>query len=319
MSSPTTLHWPPDLLRAADLTRIELDELLRLAGAMKAEPARWIGAVAGASLACVYDVPTTRAGLSAQAAAHRLGMEPITVRPDDLVAGGEEYDDAAKVLSGYTAAILVRDLPDRTLAVMAEAATVPVINARSPGHHPCQALADLLTLRESFLQLDGLAVAYVGPASNLARSLLTLGAMGGMDVRIAAPPDLGPDPEDLVAAEALADLHGGHVALTEDPREAVDGADAVATGPWPQPADPIERARLHERLSRYRITAALFARAKQNAVFLHELPVRRDEEVAAPVMDGPRSLVWTQAANRLPAEQAVIYAMATQTGSAHEH
>jgi ornithine carbamoyltransferase len=319
MTSPTTLHWPPDLLRAGDLTRLALDELLRLAGAMKAEPAGWSAALAGASLACLYEVPTTRAGLSAQAAAHRLGMEPITVRPDDLVRGGESYEDATRILSGYAAAILVRDLPDRTLAAMADAATVPIINARSPEHHPCQALADLFTLREHFLQLDGLAVAYVGPADNLARSLLTLGAMAGMDVRIAAPEDFAPQPEDLVAAEVLGDLHGGHVTLTDDPLQAVERADAVATGPWPQPADPVERTRLHERLRRYRITPPLLARAKPTAVFLHELPARREEEVAAPVIDGPHSVVWQQAANRLPAEQAVIYAMATQKGGDDGH
>jgi ornithine carbamoyltransferase len=319
MTSPTTLHWPPDLLRAGDLTRVALDELLRLAGAMKADRTGWNAALGGASLACLYEVPTTRAGLSAQAAAHRLGMEPITVRPDDLSRGGESYEDAARILSGYAAAILVRDLPDRTLAAMAGAATIPVINARSPDHHPCQALADLFTLRERFLQLEGLTVAYVGPADNLARSLLTLGAMAGIDVRIAAPDDFAPQPEDLVAAEVLGDLHGGHVSLTDDPIQAVEGADAVATGPWPQPADPVERARLHERLRPYRITPPLLARAKPTAVFLHELPARREEEVAEAVFDGPHSVVWQQAANRLPAEQAVIHAMATQQEGEHGH
>jgi ornithine carbamoyltransferase len=319
MTSPTTLHWPSDLLRAGDLTRLALDELLRLAGAMKAEPAGWTAALGGASLACLYEVPTTRAGLSAQAAAHRLGMEPITVRPDDLDRGGESYEDAARVLSGYTSAILVRDLPDRTLAAMADAATIPVINARSPEHHPCQALADMFTLRERFLQLDGVVVAYVGPADNLARSLMTLGAMAGMEVRIAAPPDFAPRPEELVAAEVLGDLHGGRVSLTDDPIQAADGADAVATGPWPQPADPVERTRLHDALRRYRISGALLARAKPGAILLHELPARRGEEVDGALIDGPRSVVWEQAANRLPAEQAVIYAMATQTGSDHGH
>jgi ornithine carbamoyltransferase len=319
MNSPTTINWPTDLLRAGDLTRPALDELLNFAGRMKAEPAGWTAALPGTSLACLYEVPTTRAGLSAQAAAHRLGMEPITTRPDDLDRGGETLEDAGRILSGYVAAVLVRDLDDRALVRLADAATVPVINARSPEHHPCQALADLVTLRERFLQLDGLVVAYVGPASNLARSLLTLGAMAGMEVRVAAPADLAPQREDLVAAEILGDLHGGKVLLTEDPLDAVAGSDAVATGPWPQPADPVQRTQLHDRLRPYRITAPLFARAKPNAVFLHELPARREEEVAAPVIDGPHSVVWQQAANRLPAEQAVIYRMSTQNASSHGH
>jgi ornithine carbamoyltransferase len=320
MPSPTTIHWPADLLRAADLTRLMLDELLSLAGRMKAEPAGWTAAMAGASLACLYETPTTRAGLSAQAAAHRLGMEPITVAPDDLDrGGGETLADAGRILSGYAAAILVRDLPDRTLGELAGSATVPVINARSPEHHPCQALADLFTLRERFLQLDGLVLAYVGPGGNLARSLLTLGALAGMEVRVAAPADLGPQREDLVAAEVLADLHGGKVSLTTEPAEAVAGADAVATGPWPQPVDPVGRAQLQERLRPYRITAPLFARAKPTAVFLHELPAHRDEEVAAPVLDGPHAVVWQQAANRLPAEQAVIYGLTARSGSSDGH
>jgi ornithine carbamoyltransferase len=319
MTSPTTTNWPTDLLRASDLTRPALDQLLSLAGTMKAEPAGWTAALAGASLACLYEVPTTRAGLSAQAAAHRLGMEPITTRPGDLDQGGETFEDAARILSGYTTAILARDLPDVVLGRIAAAASVPVINARSPEHHPCQALTDLFTLRERLLQLDGLVVAYVGPASNLARSLMTLGAMAGMEVRVAAPPELAPQPEDRVAAEVLADLHGGRVVLTEDPIAAVAGADAVAIGPWPQPADPVERSRLHERLRPYRISAPLFARAKPTAVFLHELPARREDEVADAVIDGPRSVVWEQAANRLPVEQAVLYGMGTQNGSSHGH
>jgi ornithine carbamoyltransferase len=319
MTSPTTTNWPGDLLRASDLTRPALDELLSLAGTMKAEPAGWTASLAGSSLACLYEVPTTRAGLSAQAAAHRLGMEPITSRPDDLDRGGETFEDAARILSGYARAIVVRDLADRTLARIASAATVPVINARSPEHHPCQALADLLTLRERFLALEGLVVAYVGPASNLARSLMTLGAMAGMEVRVAAPPERSPQPEDTVAARVLGDLHGGNVVLTEDPIEAAEGADAVATGPWPQPSDPVEHRRLHERLRPYRISAPLFARAKPTAVLLHELPARREQEVAEAVLDGPHSIVWEQAANRLPVEQAIIYGLCTQNGSSDGH
>jgi ornithine carbamoyltransferase len=236
-------------------------------------------------------------------------MEPITMRPDELDRGGETLEDAGRILSGWAAAILVRDLPDRTLRQLAEAAMVPVVNARSPDHHPCQALTDVFTLREHFAQLDGLVLAYVGPSGNVARSLLTMGAMAGMTVRVAAPEDLGPAREDIVAAELLGEIHGGAVALVTDPREAVAGADAVVTGPWPQPADPVRRRRLHERLTPYRITPALMARASGHAVLLHHLPVHRGEEVTAPVIDHRRAIVWQQAANRVPVEQAVLYAL----------
>jgi ornithine carbamoyltransferase len=309
MSVRVAIDWPTDLLRATDLTRAALDELLGLAGRMKAEPAGWTGALAGASLTCLYDVPTTRAGLSAQAAAHRLGMEPITVRPEDLDRGDEELEDVARILSGWSAAILVRDLADRLLRRLAGAASVPVVNARSPEHHPCQALTDLFTLREHFDGLDGRVLAYVGASGNAARSLLTLGAMAGMTVRVATPPEHSPGREDVAAAEVLGELHGGSVVLMSDPREAVSGADAIVTGPWPRPADPVQRRRLHETLAPFQITPPLMARAQPHAVLLHHLPVHRDEEVRTAAIDHPRSIVWRQAANRVPVEQAILYAL----------
>jgi ornithine carbamoyltransferase len=309
MSVRAAIDWPTDLLRATDLTRAALDELLGLAGRMKAEPAGWTGALAGASLTCLYDVPTTRAGLSAQAAAHRLGMEPITVRPEDLERGDEELEDVARILSGWSAAILVRDLADRLLRRLAGAASVPVVNARSPEHHPCQALTDLFTLREHFDGLDGRVLAYVGASGNAARSLLTLGAMAGMTVRVATPPEHSPGREDVAAAEVLGELHGGSVVLMSDPREAVSGADAIVTGPWPRPADPVQRRRLHETLAPFQITPPLMSRAQPHAVLLHHLPVHRDEEVRTAAIDHARSIVWRQAANRVPVEQAILYAL----------
>ncbi|MCW2986688.1 MAG: hypothetical protein JWR63_4258 [Conexibacter sp.] len=319
MTLPATVDWPTGLLRASDLTRLTLDELLGLAARMQAEPAGWTGALAGASLACLYEVPTTHAGLSAQAAAHRLGMEPITVRPEGLGDGGDDDDretleDAARLISGWAAAILVRDLDDRTLRRLAGAATVAVVNARSPDHHPCQALTDLFTLRERFERLEGLVLAYVGPSGNAARSLLTIGAMAGMTVRVSAPEGMGATPEDLVAAETLGELHGGAVALVDDPRDAVSGADAVLTGPWPRPADPVARRRLQDRLAPYRVTPALMERAHGDAVLLHHLPVHRGEEVAAAAIEHPRALLWRQAANRVPVEQAIMYALSGAGG-----
>jgi ornithine carbamoyltransferase len=220
-------------------------------------------------------------------------------------------EDTARILSAFALAVIVRDLDDLTLAKFARAATVPVINAISLDHHPCQAVADLLTLRDRHANLDGVALAYVGVVGNVARSLTQAGAMAGMDLRLACPPEHRLEPEELTAAELLAELHGGVVSETEDPREAVAGADAVYTAPWPRPADEAERRRLQERLGRYRVDAALLERAKPTAVFLHCLPANRGEEVAARVIDGRRSVVWQQAANRLPADQAIIYALVT--------
>jgi ornithine carbamoyltransferase len=306
----TTTVWPSDLVRSPDLTAAALEELLDVAERMKAEPDRWVDALAGLSLACLFETPTTRAGLSTEAAAHRLGMEPIRVAPCELDRGrGEPLEDAVRVLSQYTAAIVMRDLPERTLHEVARAADVPVVNAQSPGHHPCQALADLLTLRERFTELRGLVLAYVGPRTNIAVSLLQAGAMAGMEVRLACPPGDEPEPEDRTAAEMLADMHGGAVIIGNDAVGAASGADAVATGPWPDAVGESERRRLHDRLLPYAVTSALMGRAKATAIFLHSLPARRGEEVSRSVIDGKRSAVWQEAGNRLPVEQAVIFAL----------
>jgi ornithine carbamoyltransferase len=236
-------------------------------------------------------------------------MEPTTMRPQDLDPEDEPLEDVGRILSGWSAAILVRDLPDRDLARLAGAATVPVVNARSPEHHPCQALTDVFTVREHFGQLDGLVLAYVGPSSNAARSLLTIGALAGMTVRVAAPSGHRPEPEDLTAAAVMGELHGGQVALVDDPQQAVTGADAIVTGPWPRPPDPTERRRLHEQLAPYRVTPPLVERASARAVVLHHLPIHRGEEVQAAVVDHRKTAVWGQAANRVPVEQAIVYAL----------
>jgi ornithine carbamoyltransferase len=306
----TNTLWPDDLIRVTDLTSAGLEELLDLAARMKADPGGWTDALPGQSLTCLFETPTTRAGLSTEAAAHRLGLEPIRVAPRELDLGhGESLEDAVHILSRYTTAIVMRDVSERDLARVASVAEVPVVNAQSPGHHPCQALADLLTLREQFLDLRGLMLAYVGPRSNIAVSLMQAGAMAGMEVRIAVPPGDEPEPEDRTAAEILADMHGGIIRIGNDPVEAVSGADAVATAPWPVADDDVDRRRAHERLRRYSVVPALMGRAKRTAVFLHSLPATRGEEVSAGVIDWRRSQVWEEAGNRLPAEQAVLYAL----------
>jgi ornithine carbamoyltransferase len=306
----TSTIWPENLIRVTDLTSAGLEELLHLAERMRADPARWTGALAGLSLACLFETPTTRAGLSTEAAAHRLGLEPIRVAPRELDVGpGELLEDAMHILSRYTVAIVTRDMSESELARIARVAKVPVVNAQSPGHHPCQALADLLTLREQFLELRGLVLAYVGPRSNIAISLMQAGAMAGMEVRLAVPPGDEPEPEDLAAAEIMAEMHGGVIRVGNDPIEAVLGADAVATAPWPVVDDDVERRRLHQRLRRYSVEPALMHRAKPTSIFLHSLPARRGEEVSAGVIDWRRSQVWEEAGNRLPAEQAVIYTL----------
>jgi ornithine carbamoyltransferase len=315
--TPTT-DWPTDLLRVGDLTCISLAELVDLGGRMKDEPRGWTQALVGQSLACLFDGPSTRTRLSAEAAAHRLGMVPVALPCADLDLDWRDMiGDIGRMLSTYASAVVARNVADETLVALARAASVPVINIHSPAHHPCQALADVLTLRERFGALDGLALAYVGAANDVARSLMDAGALAGMDVRLACPPDHRPRDEDRVGAEILAERHGGSVAVFADPREAVAGADAVYTAPWPQ---PVRAGTGAARMRAYHVDGRLMRLARPTAVFMHCLPAHRGEEVDASVIDGRQSVVWEQVANRLPTEEAVIYALATadQARLAHE-
>ena len=303
----TTLTPPctGDLLRIADLRPAELHRLLDLAAAMKADPRGWLDVMPGASIACYFAKPSTRTRVSFEAAVHRLGALPIMLRPDELQLGrGEPIADTARVLSSYCAAIVIRTFAQADVEEMATAASVPVINALTDDHHPCQALADLLTLRERFGRLEGLRVAYVGDGNNVAHSLMEAAALAGFELTLACPPGYLPDADIARAA-------GPAVHLFRDPRDAVLGAHAVYTDVWVSMGDEQERARRMADLAAYRVDHALMSLAANDAVFLHCLPAHRGEEVAADVIDGPRSAVWQQAANRLPTEQAVLHALVT--------
>ena len=193
------------LLRISDLRAGELEELLDLAAAMKRRPGGWHKSLRSQSVACYFTKPSTRTRVSVEAAIHRLGALPIMLRPDELQLGrGEPIADTARVLSSYCAAIVIRTFAQADVEAVAAAATVPVINALTDDHHPCQALADLLTLREHFGQLEDVAVAYIGDGNNVAHSLMEAGALAAMDVRVACPPGYEPDADILAAAQLAA-------------------------------------------------------------------------------------------------------------------
>jgi ornithine carbamoyltransferase len=298
----TTLTTPTGLLRIADLSPRELSRMLDLAAEMKREPNGFHDTLRGASVACYFSKPSTRTRISFEGAVHRLGGLPIMIRPDELQLGrGEPIADTARVMSSYCAAIVIRTFAQSDVEEMAAAASVPVINALTDDHHPCQALADLLTLRERFGDLHGLPVAYVGDGNNVAHSLIEASVLTGIDLRLACPEGYRPDPEIAAGAQVVT-----------DPREAVEGACAVYTDVWVSMGDPeSERQRRLADLDPYRVDPALMAGAARDAIFLHCLPAHRGEEVAAEVIDGPQSAVWQQAANRLPTEQAAVYALVT--------
>jgi len=289
---------PRHLLTVRDLEPGSLRALLDLAAVLKARPHGFVEALRGETVVCFFEKPSTRTRISFAAAAERLGMMPLLVRPDELQLGrGETLEDTARVLSGYAAAIVVRTFSQETVERLAAAASVPVINALTDEHHPCQALADLLTLRERFARLAGLKVAYVGAGTNVARSLLEACALAGIEAVAACPPGYEPS-----VAGAL---------IVTDPFEAVAGAHAVYTDVWVSMGEQDSEER-RAALAPYQVNARLLAAARPEAVFMHCLPAHRGEEVTAEVIDGPQSVVWQQAENRLPTEEALLYALVTR-------
>jgi ornithine carbamoyltransferase len=294
--------------RILDLRRRELERLLELAALTKQEPDRFAGALDGHSVACIFEKPSTRTRVSFSAAIARLGATPIVLSPQELQIGrGESIADTARSLSGYVDAIVIRTFAQRTVEELAHAATVPVVNALSDEHHPCQALADLLTLQEAFGSLTGVRLAFCGDGgNNVAHSLLEAGALAGVDVTIACPKEYAPDARVLHLAREAAEETGTELQVVHDPGLAVEGAHAVYADVWASMGDEAERPARAAALAPYQVTESLMMLAQPGAIFLHCLPAKRGEEVAAAVIDGPQSAVWQQSANRMPTEEALL-------------
>jgi ornithine carbamoyltransferase len=252
------------------------------------------GALAGRTVALFFEKPSTRTRVSFQVGVAELGGHPLALRADELQLGrGESIADTARVLSRYLHAIVIRSGSDETVSELAGAAEVPVVNALTPLHHPCQVLADLLTLRERFGEFEGLVLAYVGDGNNVARSLAILGRKAGIQVRVASPPGYQLEP-------GLATLD------TTDPREAAEGADALYADVWVSMGDEEEAEQRRADLAPYQLNAELLAVAAERAIALHCLPAHPDEEITSEVLYGERSAVWDQAENRLHAQKALL-------------
>jgi ornithine carbamoyltransferase len=284
---------PRHFLTGAELERAELLALLDRADALKAEPLS-SRALAGLSVALIFEKPSTRTRLSFEAGVFELGGQPMILREGELqLARGESVADTARVLSRHVAAIGVRTGPDALLEELAQIAEVPVFNMLTERHHPVQALADLMTMREAFGRLYGLKLAYVGDGNNVARSLAVLGALAGVDVAIASP-----------AGYTVTDAPGAR--LTTDPEEAVDGAHAVYTDVWVSMGDEDEAGARRAALAPYRVDDALLDRAAPGAIALHCLPAHPGEEITEEVLYGPRQRIWDQAENRRHAQKALL-------------
>jgi len=300
-----------DFLRVAALGVDDLTLLLELAERFKADPYRRRTMLANDTIVLYFNKPSTRTRLSFETAVARLGGTPIMVGSTDLQLGrGETIEDTARIVSRYAKAFVIRTYSDMEVLRFAQAATIPVINALTDLHHPCQSLADLLTLRERFGGLTGLKLAYVGDGNNVAHSLMEAAALASIDMAVATPAMFAPDRQIVAHAQAVARACGGSLTLGTDPIQAVDGADAVYTDVWASMGTPeSERCGRLAAFHPYQVNAGLMDRAKPTAIFMHCLPDHRGEEVTAEVVDGPRSVVFDQAENRLHTAVAVLSAL----------
>jgi ornithine carbamoyltransferase len=287
-------------LTGAEITSAELEQILDRALGLKRD--RWASrALDRRTVALIFEKPSTRTRVSMEVAVAQLGGTPLVLREGETqLSRGESLQDFALVLSRYVDAIGVRTGPHETLEDLAAHASVPVINLLTALHHPCQVLADLLTLRERFGRLEGLRLAYTGDGNNVANSLMLLGAKAGVEVAVATPAELRPD-------DALSAGLNGKVALTTDPAEAAAGAHALYTDVWVSMGDDDEATESRRSLlAPYRLDETLLARAREDAIALHCLPAHPGEEITAEVLYGQRSAVWDQAENRLHAQKALL-------------
>jgi ornithine carbamoyltransferase len=306
---------PPvrNLLGIAGLCRDNLLTLLDIAGGFKRDPHETPALLRGHTVVLYFNKPSTRTRISFETAVAQLGGTPLAVGPHELqLDRGETIEDTARVISSYARAFVIRTFSDEDVRRFAAAATIPVVNALTDMHHPCQVIGDLFTMRELWGGFAGRRLAFIGDGDNVAHSLIEGCALLGVDLAVACPPGYEPDASIVEAAKRVAAAAGSTVLITHNPLEAVAEADAVYTDVWLSMGVPeLERAARVSAFREYQVNAALMSRAKPDAVFLHCLPAHRGEEVAADVFDGPHSRVFHQAANRLPTEQAILFALLT--------
>jgi ornithine carbamoyltransferase len=291
-----------DFTRVADFSRAELELVLELAERMKAAPRGEQLVLPGRSLGMIFQKPSTRTRVSFEVGIAQLGGHGLYLRADDLQLGrGETIRDTATVLSRYLDGILIRTFAQSDVEELAEHAEIPVINGLTDETHPCQALADVLTIRERLGRLEGVRVVYLGDGNNVCSSLMVAAARLGSSFVAATPPGYEPDERALATAQASAEVE-----ILNDPEAAVRGADVLYTDVWTSMGQEDERERRLRDLAGFGITQELLAQAADGAIVLHCLPAHYGEEITEAVLYGPQSAVWDQAENRLHAQKALM-------------
>jgi len=299
-----------DFLTLEELSPAELRMILDLSKKFKTLRKRSVvkDVLRGRTVALLFEKPSTRTRVSFQVAVHELGGYSVSLSSNEIQLGrGETIEDTARVLSRYVHAVMARVNLHDEVAGLAAASSVPVINGLSDLYHPVQVLADLLTLSEHKGRLKGLRVAWVGDGNNVCNSWLYGASLTGVDFAVATPPNFTPLRDVVASARKIGESTGGKITLTEDPREAVEGADCVMTDTFVSMGFDQEReARIKAFLPRYQVNEELMSRAKRDAIFEHCLPAHRGDEVSKGVIDGPNSAVWDEAENRLHTTKALL-------------
>jgi ornithine carbamoyltransferase len=300
-------EMPRHFLSIDDLEPKELLALLDLAERVKAAPSDYADRLAGRSVALIFEKPSTRTRVSFEVAVASMGGHPLALSSSELQLGrGETIEDTGRVMSRYVDAIVLRTFGQDRLEALAQGASVPVVNSLSDYEHPCQILADLLTVREHRGSLEGHVLTYVGDGNNVTHSLLLGGTMAGMHVRAATPPGYEPIPQVVGRAREIAGEAGGSVQVGNDPRTAAGGSDVLYTDVWASMGQEEEHTERVLVLTPFQVNADLVGRAKPDAIVMHCLPAHRGEEITDEVLDGPRSVVWDQAENRLHTQKALL-------------
>jgi len=302
------VFWCPDLISTRDLGRTGVDAVLHLAGIMKSRPGDFHKSLAGKQIVMFFEKPSLRTRLTFEAGIVSLGGSAMFVdQTHERIDAREALSDVAHNLERWVDLIVLRTYSQKTIEGMAHYARVPVINALSDLEHPCQALADYLTLQERFGDLKGRCLAYVGDGNNVAHSLLLTCACLGSSIRVATPKGYEPNPEIVCAALEIASETGAEIQLLNDPHEAVAGADAIYTDAWTSMGQERQENERSKIFPPYQVNSELMAEAAPHAVFMHCLPAHRGLEVTDEVMDSERSVIFEQAENRLHVQKAILY------------
>ncbi len=320
MSLSLSLYFPPlkDFLAVSDYSPEDLQYLLDLAVRLKKERQRGGNkpALKGQVLAMVFQKPSLRTRVSFDMAMRHLGGDALYLSPNEIGLGGREsVADVARVLSGYVQAIMARTFAHQHVVELARWASVPVINGLSDYNHPCQAMADVLTMLECKGRVKGLNVTFVGDGNNVAVSLLHLCAKLGANFTQASPEGYDLNPEAVALARRFAEDSGSSLHFVRDPHEGVVGADVIYTDTWTSMGQEAEAEKRRQVFPPYQVNAALLAEAAPDAIVMHCLPAHRGEELTDEVMDGPQSVVFQQAENRLHAQKAILYHLLVDKGA----